>query len=405
MSHETMIFSDFIQAENRNQIKPEMDIDIILAEAYNICMGKTRKTQMSREILTSAVGIACNLLLSAAKLTVGCLFGLVSVIADGFNNLSDCGSSIVLLVSFYISEKPADKEHPYGHRRSEYIAAMVTGFFVLFLAIELLRESILKMIEAVPYSGSPAVYLILGISVFVKAGLYFYDHLMSKKLNSDALKAAATDSLCDCVATSAVIIGILILQFTGFPADGPAGIIVAFFIVWQGMKILIESSSKLLGQAPDHNLLTKIKDTVLAQKDVLGLHDLRVYSYGKGVSFATVHIEMDARLPALEAHAVIDGIEQQIKETLNVSLTAHLDPIDLQDKETRELEKKVRAAAEKSKFEIHDFRIVRGATDKVIFDVGVPYSCKKRDEEVRAEMEEKIKSFGEYKTVITIDRQ
>jgi len=368
-------------------------------------MKNAKRPQINKGILTSAVGIVCNLLLSTAKITVGFLCGLVSVIADGFNNLSDCGSSIVSLVSFYISEKPADKEHPYGHRRSEYIAAMVTGFLVLFLAVELLRESIDKIIENVPSDGSWVVYLVLGISVAVKAGMFFFYRFMAKRLNSDALKAAATDSLCDCIATSAVIIGIIILQFTGFPADGPAGILVALFIVWQGVKILIDASSKLLGQAPDNELLIKIKEHILAQNGVLGLHDLRVYNYGKGVSFATVHIEMDACLPAMEAHAVIDGIEQEIKETLNVSLTAHLDPIDLQDTEAQALEESVRTMAEKSDFDIHDFRLVRGATNKVIFDVGVPYSCKKSDEEVRTEMEEFIKSFGVYKTVITIDRQ
>ena len=360
---------------------------------------------MQRGILASAIGIACNLLLSAAKITVGFLFGLVSVIADGFNNLSDCGSSVVSLVSFRISEKPADKEHPYGHRRAEYIAAMVTGFFILFLAIELLRGSIEKIIESVTPDGSWIVYLVLGLSVAVKAGMALYYRIMANGLNSDALKAAATDSWCDCIATTAVIIGIVILQFTGFPADDWAGILVALFIVWQGVKILLEASSKLLGQAPNAELITKIKETILAQSGVLGLHDLRVYSYGKGVSFATVHIEMEAALSAIEAHAVIDGIEQEINETLNISLTAHLDPVDLQDKEARELERSVRAAAEKSAFQIHDFRLVRGATDKLLFDVGVPYSCKKSDEEVRQEIEELVKSFGEYKTVITVERE
>ena len=373
--------------------------------AYNINMAKTKKKQLHRGVLTSAVGIACNLLLSAAKITVGFLFGLVSVIADGFNNLSDCGSSVVSLVSFRISEKPADREHPYGHRRAEYIAAMVTGFFVLFLAIELLRESIEKIIENVIPDSSWIVYLVLGLSVAVKAGMFLYYRVMAKKLNSDALRAAATDSLCDCIATSAVIVGLVILQMTGFPADGWAGICVALFIVWQGVKILLEASSKLLGQAPDHELVTKIRETILAKDGVLGLHDLRVYSYGQGASFATVHIEMEATMSAMAAHEIIDGIEQEIKETLQVSLTAHLDPIDLHDTRARELERSVRAAAEKSEWEIHDFRLVRGATDKVLFDVGVPYDCKKSDEEVQGEMEALVKGFGTFQTVITVERE
>ena len=368
-------------------------------------MKKACNKQMRRGMFTSAVGIVCNMALAAAKITVGVLFGLVSVIADGFNNLSDCGSSAVSLVSFYISNKPADKEHPYGHRRAEYIAALVTGFLVLFLAVELVRESTDKIVENTVSASSWVVYLILGISVAVKAGMFVYYRIMAKKLGSDALKAAAVDSLCDCIATSAVIVGIVVLQFTGFPADGWAGILVALFIVWQGVKILLEAGSKLLGQAPDCELLAKIKETILAKKGVLGLHDLRVYGYGKGVSFATVHIEMDACIPTLEAHAVIDAIEQKIKEELNVSLTAHLDPIDLQDTEARELEKKVKAEAELMQFEIHDFRIVRGATDKVIFDVEVPYSCEKSDEQVQTELSEFVMSLGEYKPIITVDRQ
>ena len=360
---------------------------------------------MHRGILASGVGIACNLLLSAAKITVGFLFGFVSVIADGFNNLSDCGSSVVALVSFRIAEKPADKEHPYGHRRAEYIAAMVAGFFVLFLAFELARESIEKVLSGALPEGSWIVYVVLGISVGVKAAMFVYYRLTAKRINSDALKAAATDSICDCAATAAVIIGLVILQFTGFPADGWAGIFVALFIVWQGVKILLEASSKLLGQAPDSALLAQIRECILAKSGVLGLHDLRVYGYGKGVSFATVHIELDARLSSMEAHAIIDGIEQEIKESLHVAITAHLDPIDLQDREARVLEGQVRAAAENLSVEIHDFRLVRGATDKVIFDAGVPYSCKKSDEEVKKELKELVNSFGEYESVIEVERE
>lgn len=362
------------------------------------------KRQLGRGILASSIGIACNLLLSAAKIAIGSMCGLVSVVTDGFNNLSDCGSGIVSLVSLYVSEKPADKEHPYGHRRAEYIAAMATGFSVLFMAAELVRESIGKMIEGSPAKYSWVIYLVLWISVAVKAGMFLFYRIMAKRLDSAALKAAATDSLCDCAATTAVIAGIAVSQFTGFTADGPAGILVALFIAWQGIKLLFDASSKLLGNPPDRELTAKLTQCILEKSGVLGMHDLHVYNYGKGACFATVHIEMDARLPSAEAHAVIDGIEQDAKQ-FGLSLTAHLDPIDLQDKKARELEKKVRAAAEKFAFEIHDFRLVRGATDKAIFDVGVPFSCKKSDEDIRAEMEELLMSFGIDKAIITIDRE
>ena len=337
---------------------------------------KNKNIHSGKGALTSAIGIVCNLLLAASKIIIGLIFGLVSVVADGFNNLGDCGSSAVTLVAFRISEKPADKEHPYGHRRAEYIAALVTGFFVLFFAAELVRESIEKIISNVLPETSWIIYLVLAISVAVKAAMFVFYRLTAKNLQSDSLKAAATDSLCDCIATTAVIIGVLILQFTDFPADGWAGILVALFILWQGVKIVKEASSKLLGQAPSAELLGKIKEIICAKEGIIGVHDLRVYSYGKDRIFSTVHVEMDANLPSLEAHAILDAIEHEVKDLLNVSLTAHFDPVDLQDGEALELEARVREAIEKmaADLELHDFRLIRGAVNKVIFDVETPYS-------------------------------
>ena len=370
-------------------------------------MKKEQNLRARRGVLTGAIGIVCNVLLAASKLAIGFIFGLVSVIADGFNNLSDCGSSIVTLVSFQISEKPADKEHPYGHHRAEYIAALVTGIFVLFLSVELARESIEKIISNVLSETSWIVYLVLAISVAVKAGMFVFYRIMAKKLQSDSLKAAATDSLCDCIATTAVIVGILILQFTGFAADGWAGILVALFILWQGFKIVKEASSKLLGQAPDANLLAQIKQIICAKDGVIGMHDLRVYSYGNNTFFATVHVEMDASMPSLDSHAIIDAIEQEVNSVLNVSLTAHCDPIDLQDNEALQLEGHIIDMVEgiTQEAELHDFRLVRGAKSKVIFDVEVPYSCKMKDNELRQRIEDAVLSLGEYEVLIAIDRK
>ena len=368
---------------------------------------KNKKLQLNKGTLTSAMGIVCNVLLAASKITLGLLFGLVSVVADGFNNLGDIGSSAVTLVAFRISEKPADKEHPYGHRRAEYIAALVTGFFVLFFAVELVRESIEKIVSHVLPEASWIVYLVLAISVAVKAGMFVFYRIAAKNLQSDSLKAAATDSLCDCIATTAVIGGVLIMQFTDFAADGWAGILVALFILWQGVKIVKEASSKLLGTAPEADLLGKIKEIICSKEGIIGVHDLRIYSYGKDMIFSTVHVEMDANLPSLEAHAILDGIEQEVKATLNVSLTAHLDPIDLQDSEALALEARVRDAIEgvEDEIELHDFRLVRGAINKVIFDVEVPYSCKKTDDELRQSLEKAVHGIVDYTALITIERK
>ena len=368
---------------------------------------QNKKLQSNKGALTSAIGIICNVLLAASKITVGLLFGLVSVIADGFNNLSDCGSSVVTLVAFRISEKPADKEHPYGHRRAEYIAALVTGFFVLFFAVELVRESIEKIVSGVLPETSWIIYLVLAISVAVKAGMFVFYRVMAKKLQSDSLRAAATDSLCDCIATTAVIVSVLIVQFTDFPADGWAGILVALFVLWQGFKIVKEASSKLLGQAPNADLLDKIKAIICAKEGIIGVHDLRVYSYGKDMTFSTVHVEMDASVSSLEAHSVLDAIEHEVKDTLNVTLTAHFDPVDLQDSEALELEARVRDAIEDvaEVSELHDFRLVRGTVNKVIFDVEVPYSCKKTDDELRQSLEKVVKSIVDCDVLITIERK
>lgn len=388
------------------QIKINQCFDFIPHIAYNEIMTEEKKRSRLGAV-TSAVGIICNIILAGGKIAVGLIFGLVSVMADGFNNLSDCGSSVVSLVSFFISEKPADEKHPYGHRRFEYIAAMITGFLVLFLAVELFRSSIDKIITGEVSDPSIIVYIVLGVSVAVKSAMFVFYRVMAKKLNADALKAAATDSLCDCIATTAVIIGIIILQFTGFPADGWIGIAVALFIVWQGFKILFEAGSKLLGQAPDKELKNKIRQCVLGGEGVLGMHDLRVYSYGHGVYFATVHVEMDAATPAMQAHSVIDKIELQIKEELSVSLTAHLDPIDLQDSEARELEQKVRAAVEELNLalNVHDFRLVHGVKDKAIFDLEAPFSCKLKDEELCRAAENIVRGLGEYDVIVTVERQ
>lgn len=356
--------------------------------------------------LTSLAGMVCNILLAASKITVGIIFGLVSVTADGFNNLSDCGSSAVALVSFKISEKPADKEHPYGHRRAEYVASMIIGFIVLFLAVEVLRESINKVIESPDFAGTWLVFLILGISVAVKAGMFVFYRIMSRRLQSDALRAAAVDSLCDCIATTAVIIGAVISHYTGVSVDGWMGIAVALFIAVQGVRLLIETGSKLLGQAPDEQLVKNVKTYLLSGRNVLGVHDVRVLNYGRDIYYATAHVEMDASLPALESHAVLDGLECGVLKEFGVNLTAHLDPVDLQDAEARALEQAVKADLEgfEAGLEVHDFRLVRGAKTKLIFDVCVPFSCNLTDEGLLQKIKSRLHAFQNFELVITIDR-
>lgn len=355
----------------------------------------------------SAAGMVLNLLLAAAKITAGALFGLVSVIADGFNNVGDCCCGAVSAVSFRVSEKPADKEHPYGHHRAEYVFSMVIGFLVLAFAVELGRESVEKIISGALSNVNAVIYAVLGASIAVKSSMAALFAVFSKKLDSEELRAASLDSACDCAATAAVITGALFSQYMSLPADGWAGVAVALFILWQGFKIVREAGSELLGHAPDPELLKSIKSIILSGDGVLGIHDLHVYGYGKGVYYATAHIEMDAKTDALSSHAVIDGLERRICDELNVSLTAHLDPVDLQDSEALALAEKLREslAAVLPEAEAHDIRLIRGAKNKLVFDVGIPFSSELTDAEARKLIEEACAALGDFACAATLERE
>lgn len=366
---------------------------------------KTLDIRENRGMLVCFIGILCNLLLSAGKIAAGVIFGSVSVTADGFNNLGDCGSGAVALVSFFIAKKPADRNHPFGHRRAESVAAMIAGLFVLLLAVELGRESVERVINGGTPAESWMIYLILGLSVAVKAGMFVLYRVFAKKLGSDALKAAATDSICDCLATAAVVVGTALIPVAP-SADGWAGIVVSLFIVWQGIRILMEAGSELLGRAPDPALAERIRQTALAADGVLGVHDLQIYSYGKGVSFATLHVEMDASRSMLDAHTVIDGVEMQVKRETGVLLTVHLDPVDLTNREESSLRLKIWESARElaDGLELHDLRLIPG-TKRVEFDVGVPYACKRTDAELCEALEEIVRGLGDYEAMIRIERE
>lgn len=360
----------------------------------------------TKGIAVVSIGLACNLLLAVAKIVLGFLTGMVSVIADGFNNAGDCGSSAVSLVSVCVAAKPADKVHPYGHRRVEYVASLVTGVLVLAVAVSLLKDSVQKIIVGIVDVVTPAVYIVLGVSIIVKAAMFIYYKVTAAQIHSDSIRAAAVDSLCDCIATAAVVVGAVCAEF-GVAADGWAGVAVVVFVGWQGIKLVREASSKLLGQAPDAEQVGRIKSLILSFEGVLGLHDMHVFCYGDGVSYATVHVEMSAELSAIQAHAVLDEIEREVLRRENVQITAHLDPIDLCDNEAAELEKAVRHATEEivDGLEIHDFRLIRGAVNKMVFDAGVPFDCKLSDGEILRVIENTVRELGDYELSVTVERE
>ncbi len=357
-------------------------------------------------IITGGACIILNVILASAKIAAGLVFGLISLMVDGFNNVSDCGSSAVSVVSFFAGDKPADKEHPYGHRRAEYIASMIIGFIVLFLAAELLRESVGKIIDGGLTKGSTAAYIVASVSIAVKAGMATGLYIVSKKIQDDTLRAASVDSACDCAATLAVIAGMLIADYAALPADGYVGCAVALFIAWQGIAVLKRAVSELLGKATGEELIKSVRGCLLSGKNVLGVHDLRVINYGRGVYYATAHVEMDSRIPPLEAHAVVDGLEHDVLNELGVNLTVHLDPVDLSDGELAELGVRVKAAAKSLGLglEAHDIRLIRGAKTKLVFDVVAPYSLKLSDAEILQKLGEELALPKEYVLSVTVER-
>jgi len=375
---------------------------------YKVDMENTKKDK--RTILgevASIVGIVVNILLAVGKMLVGALFGVISVLADGLNNLTDCGSSVVSMVSFRLSAKPADKEHPFGHERIEYICSLVVAFIILIVAFETAKESVAKILAPTEMTFSLVVIGVLAVSILAKLGLYFYYKGVSKKIDSSILEATAVDSLSDCISTLVVLVSFLISKFTGFNIDGYAGVLVALFIAYSAVGILKEVFSHLIGKAPDDELLANIKQKVLSYENVLGVHDLSVYSYGPNKYFASVHIEVDAKIDVLISHELVDHIEKDFLESTGIVLTGHLDPIITDDERVNSLKVKVEEIVRgvDERFSLHDFRMVFGENrTNVLFDVAVPYDTKLTKEEIKSILDEKIKAIDEkYCLVVTIE--
>lgn len=367
------------------------------------------KLREKKGTIASVVGICLNVFLAAAKIVVGLIFGVISVFADGMNNLTDCGSSAISFVSFKMSSKPADKEHPYGHERIEYICSLVVSFIILLIAFELFKESILKIINPKMLEFSVIIVAVLIVSIVVKCLMFLYYKSVAKSINSDILKAAAIDSLSDCISTSIVLISVVIGYFANFNIDGYAGILVAVFISIAGLKMLKEMISKLIGQVPEKEIFDSVKQRILKYDAVLGIHDLNIYSYGPNKYFASVHIEIDAKTDSLVAHELVDDIEREFMNETNIVLTGHHDPIVIDDEEVNEMREKVLKIVFEinEQFSMHDFRMVKGPTKtNIIFDVAIPFETKQTEEEIVKVIKEKVAEIDKkYQPVIIIEKQ
>jgi len=357
--------------------------------------------------IASIVGIVFNLLLAGGKILMGVLFGAVSVMADGFNNLTDCGSSVISMISFKLSSKPADKEHPFGHERVEYICSMVVAFIILLIAFSVIKESIDKIINGSIMEFSYLIIAVLLGSILIKLGLFFYYRNVSKKINSDILKATSVDCLTDSISTGVVLISTVIFKIFSVNIDGYAGIFVALFIGFSGFTVLKETFSKLVGEVPDKELVEEIKTRVLSREGVLGIHDLSVYSYGPSKFFASVHVEVDAKIDVLTSHELVDDIEKEFLEETNVVLTGHLDPIVVDDEEVNEMRFKMALVVKNinEEFSMHDFRMVKGERHtNILFDVAVPFGTKMTKEEIENLIKLELQKIDEkYRLVLTVE--
>ncbi len=357
----------------------------------------------------AAVGIFTNLLLAAIKFFAGILSGAISITADAANNLSDAGSQIVSLISFKISAKPADRDHPFGHARIEYVASMIVSFLVLFVGIQLLTDSVDKIFNPTESRYSLLVLIILGISVVAKLGLFLFGRSAAKTLKSDVIRATATDSLSDAGATLAVLVCAIISKFTGFDIDGYIGTLVAVVILIAGVKILNDTKNSILGSAPEPEVVENITQIVEEYPEILGIHDLVVHNYGPGNTIASLHAEVDGKENVFATHDIIDTVEKRLYVEMGVRTTIHMDPIVTDDERVSALREEVRAKLKEvdARFGMHDFRFVEGIThSNLIFDVTVPFEVKDSNERIKEQISSKISEISpNYFTVLTIDRE
>lgn len=358
--------------------------------------------------LSGVVGIVCNLLLFAFKLAVGTLSGAVSITADAMNNLSDATSAVVTLVGFKLAEKPADADHPYGHARYEYLSGLAVAGLIVVIGFELAKTSLEKILNPTEVAFSLPVWIVLGVSIFVKLWMGAFNRYLGKYVNSTALLATATDSRNDAISTTAVLVAGVLGAAFGWKIDGWMGLAVALFILYSGAMLAKETISPLLGENASPELRQEIASLVSQVPQVLGYHDLMVHDYGPGQRFASMHVEMDQKADPLFCHELIDNLERTSLEQLNVHLIIHYDPVVTGDEEMDHIRTVVRALLKNQdeRIDIHDFRMVRGqGHSNLIFDAELPAELMQAQHDIQRKLEEDLAKAepGKYYTVITFD--
>lgn len=380
--------------------------------ANNITELKSQNERQKYGALAGIIGIVTNLILSVFKLIVGIITASVAIMADALNNLSDAGSSIVSLVSFKLSEKPADRDHPFGHARIEYIASMVVSFLILLVGFEMLSDAVSVIFgfsEAKVPSFSVVSLIILGASIAVKLALAIFYKRVGTKINSSVIIASATDSFFDSISTTAVLVSSIIIKYTElFIIDAIIGLLVSFLILFAGIRMLNETKNSLLGEAPVKETVESILKIVSEYPEIIGTHDLLVHNYGPGHYVASFHAEVDGKEDIYLIHDIIDNVEKRIGMELNIICTIHLDPITTDNEEVNLLKTSVTDIVKSISDDIgiHDFRVVMGKTHtNLIFDLEVPFEMKITHQGLTEQIETELRKTKENcYCVITLDR-
>ncbi|MDF2941233.1 MAG: putative rane protein [Herbinix sp.] len=366
------------------------------------------KVRTSYGILSSIVGVICNIILFGVKMAVGLIINSISVMADAFNNLSDAASSIISFIGVKLADRPADKEHPFGHGRFEYIAALAVAFLILQVGFSLFKSSFDKVLHPEAINFNPILVGILCVSVLVKVWLMLFNRKLGKRINSTVMKATSTDAMGDIVVTSATIISAIIAGLTGLKIDGYMGLIVSLFVMLAGFRIARETLEPLLGQAIEREVYEKITKMVESYEGINGTHDLIIHNYGPTHRMATIHAEVPNNINFEQAHETIDQIERDVLAKLDIFLVIHMDPIEVNDAMVLEKKQMVLSIIKglEAEASIHDFRIVNGEHQiNLIFEMVVPYSYSKAEEQkLLSKIIEEVRSHdSRYQCIITME--
>ena len=384
-----------------------MLIKIFIKDKDNI---RDKQVRQKYGYLGGFVGIVCNIILFGVKVLIGLLTNSIAITADAVNNLSDAASSVITLVGFKITNKPADREHPFGHARIEYISAMIVSFMVILVGFEFLKSSFNRIRNPEVLKFDVISFLVLIISIGVKVWLSRFYKKIGRTIGSKTMEASAMDSLSDVITTSVVAFSLLSSLWITFPIDGYIGLLVSAFIIYSGISLTKETLNPLMGEAPEPEFITEITERAMRYEGIIGIHDMIVHNYGPGRCVVSLHAEIPAKMDIMEAHDIIDMAEQEISEELDIHIVIHMDPINTDDAVVQKTQEQVIKVINEmhEDLSIHDFRIVGGEGHmNLIFDLVVPYEYdEKKASKLSKEVAQEIKmKYPNYNAVIYIDRE